>query len=66
MESNKFYYYSRGSLSELLDHLIEIKDNGFIEEEVYSEIRSLILESIKVLNGFIYYLKKENLKNKSS
>ncbi|MBN3520794.1 four helix bundle protein [Algoriphagus lutimaris] len=36
LESNKFYYYSRGSLSELLDHLIEIKDNGFIEEEVYS------------------------------
>ncbi|OOG76556.1 four helix bundle protein [Algoriphagus sp. A40] len=61
LDSNKFYYNSRGSLCEILDHLIEAKDEGYISNEIYSSLRVLVLESIKVLNGFIFYLKREHL-----
>lgn len=63
LDSNKFYYNSRGSLSEILDHIIEASDEGYISEEVYLKFRSMIIESIKVLNGFIFYLKREHIKN---
>jgi four helix bundle protein len=64
LDSNKFYYNARGSLSELLDHLIEARYENYIAKEVYIEYRDKIQEAIKVLNGFIFYLKKEHLKNK--
>lgn len=64
LDSNKFYYNARGSLSELLDHLIEARDENYIENEVYMLYRDKIQEALKVLNGFIFYLKREHLKNK--
>jgi four helix bundle protein len=63
MDSNKFYYNSRGSLAELLDHLIEAKDEEYLTDKCYQELRIQILEAIKVLNGFIFYLKREHLKS---
>lgn len=65
LDSNKFYYNARGSISELLDHLIEAKDENYISNETYLKFREMVIESLKVLNGFIYYLKKEHLNNKN-
>ncbi len=61
LDSNKFFYNSRGSIAELLDHLIEAKDEGYISIELYLTYRAKILETLKVLNGFIFYLKREHL-----
>tara|TARA_R110002020_G_scaffold441097_2_gene651822 strand:+ start:1065 stop:1379 length:315 start_codon:yes stop_codon:yes gene_type:complete len=63
LDSNKFYYNSRGSISEILDHIIEARDEKYIPNEVYLKLRSMILECLKVLNGFIFYLKREHIKN---
>jgi four helix bundle protein len=61
LDSNKFYYNARGSISELLDHLIEARDEGYISNEIFQSYKIKILESLKVLNGFIFYLKREHL-----
>ncbi|MDF2159396.1 four helix bundle protein [Algoriphagus sp. CAU 1675] len=63
LDSNKFYYNSRGSLAEILDHLIEARDDKYINEETFLDLRQQVLEAIKVLNGFIFYLKREYLKS---
>ncbi|WP_430383840.1 four helix bundle protein [Algoriphagus winogradskyi] len=63
LDSNKFYYNSRGSLSEVLDHIIEARDESYISEEIYLKLRLMIVESLKVLNGFIFYLKREHVNN---
>lgn len=59
LDSNKFYYNSRGSLSEILDHLIEARDDEYISDELFAELKSQLLEAIRVLNGYIFYLKRE-------
>lgn len=59
LDSNKFYYNSRGSLSEILDHLIEARDDEYISDELFTELKSQLLEAIRVLNGYIFYLKRE-------
>lgn len=59
LDSNKFYYNSRGSMAELLDHLIEAKDENYLSEPLFQELRNQVLEAIKVLNGYIFYLKRE-------
>ncbi|MCS5489034.1 four helix bundle protein [Algoriphagus limi] len=61
LDSNKFYYNSRGSLSEILDHLIEARDNNYIDEELFTELKKDVLEAIRVLNGYIFYLKREHV-----
>lgn len=63
LDSNRFYYNSRGSLAELLDHVLEAKDENYLSDELYKDLRIQILEAIKVLNGFIFYLKREYLKS---
>lgn len=62
LDSNKFYYNSRGSLAEILDHLIEARDDEYIAIDLFSELKSQVIEAIKVLNGFIFYLKREHIK----
>ncbi|NVK53930.1 MAG: four helix bundle protein [Flavobacteriaceae bacterium] len=59
LDSNKFYYNSRGSLAEILDHLIEARDDKYISVELFTELKSQLLETIRVLNGYIFYLKRE-------
>lgn len=63
LDSNKFYYNSRGSLAEILDHLIEACDDEYISTELFEELKLDVLEAIKVLNGFIFYLKREYIKS---
>ncbi|WP_332913985.1 four helix bundle protein [Algoriphagus boritolerans] len=35
LDSNKFYYNSRGSLAEILDHLIEARDDKYISKDLF-------------------------------
>jgi four helix bundle protein len=57
-ENIQFCRISRGSLNETLDHLICAFDNAYIDEKLLTEFRSKIGQNVKVLNGYISYLKK--------
>lgn len=53
----KFLVNSRGSLHELLDHLIIAVDEKYLEEETFRLIKEKILRCISVINGLIRYLR---------
>ena len=57
-ENIQFCRHSRGSLDELIDHLIVALDEEYISEEQFKYFKSNILHCIKILNGYIAYLKK--------
>ena len=62
-ENIQFCRSSRGSLHELIDHLIICKEDEYIIEEDYQRGRELLNKAIAILNGYINYLiraKKEN------
>ena len=61
-ENAQFCRTSRGSIYELLDQLIVSLDEKYIGQEEYKELRLLIFECIRLLNGCINYL--INAKNK--
>jgi four helix bundle protein len=56
LESRKFYFNSRGSQAEVLDHLMEARDCGYISVDLYQSLKSDVIESLKILNGYIRYL----------
>lgn len=57
-ENIQFCRQARGSLYETHDHLITACDEGYMTKEVLSEFEVKIDEVLKVLNGYINYLKK--------
>ena len=57
-ENIQFCRTARGSLSELLDHMITSFDNSYISEEEYSDATNRIINRMKLLNGYIRSLKK--------
>ncbi len=57
-ENIGFCRQARGSLNEILDHLICAYDEKFIAEEQIKTFRSQIARCLKLLNGYIAYLKK--------
>lgn len=57
-ENIQFCRQSRGSLMELLDHIYVACDEEYINEEDLKLFKSKILNCLKVLNGYISYLKK--------
>jgi four helix bundle protein len=72
-EGNGRYYYleniqfcrrARGSLSELLDHLICAVDEGYLKGEILEYFRDKIALNMRMLNGYISYLKKNSLTRK--
>ena len=52
-ENIQFCRISRGSLYELLDHLITCLDNDYIEEKEYYYLRADTITGIKLVNGYI-------------
>ena len=44
---------------EAQDYLITCIDNGYINKELYDKIWDLSLNAIKILDGYIRYLKKK-------
>jgi four helix bundle protein len=60
-ENIQFCRQSRGSLMETLDHLICASDEGFIAESELKEFRLMYDQCLKLLNGYILYLKKQKM-----
>ena len=64
-ENIQFCRISRGSLHELVDHLIICKEENYVDEKDYKIGRELLNKAIAILNGYINYLIREKKKNKS-
>ena len=56
-ENIQFYRQARGSLFELIDHLTIAVDEHYIKNDLFGDIKDTILEIIRMLNGYIKYLK---------
>ncbi|MGB6012950.1 MAG: four helix bundle protein, partial [Desulfobacterales bacterium] len=54
---------SRGSMYETQDHLITCLDNKYIAKEEYESTWELSENSIRVLDGYIRYLNKQQRRN---
>lgn len=52
---------ARGSLSETLDHLIVALDNNLISEEDLQLFQVEYDSCLRLLNGYIQYLKKKKV-----
>jgi len=63
-ENIQFCRQARGSLYELIDHLSVALDEGYIDEDKFNRFRKEVLDSVKVLNGYIKYL--QNRKDEES
>ena len=58
LDNAKFCSNSRGSCWEVLDHLIRGNDEGLIEGPVLERGRALVATAIRLLNGYMNYLKR--------
>ena len=58
MDNAKFCSNSRGSAWEVLDHLITASDEDMISDEMLANGRELVNTAVKLLNGYMNYLKK--------
>jgi four helix bundle protein len=57
-ETVRFCYIARGSLSETYTHLTVAYELGYISEEIYGDLRKQTEELIRIINGYIAYLKR--------
>jgi four helix bundle protein len=57
-ENIQFLRISRGSLYETIDHISVALDEDFIEEPLKKELTAECYFLLKVLNGYIAYLKR--------
>lgn len=58
LDNAKFCSNARGSCWEVLDHLITASDEQFISDEVLARARELVGHAIRLLNGYMNYLKR--------
>ena len=58
LDTAKFCSNARGSVYEVLDHLITAHDEGLISADMFSSGEKLVEHSVKLLNGYIHYLQK--------
>lgn len=65
-ENIQFCRHSRGSLNEVLDHLICAYDCSYITENDLNSYRGKITHILKILNGYISYLKKRKEESQHS
>jgi four helix bundle protein len=57
-DNYKFCSNARGSLFEVLDHLITANDEGYLRDELLEKGRSLFLTTKQLLNGYMSYLSR--------
>ena len=57
LDSSKFLSNARGSLYELLDHLITAEAEKLIPTELLQDGRELVDRAVRLLNGYLRYLK---------
>ncbi len=60
-ENIRFCYIARGSLTETHNHIALASELGYIPQEKYNEIRKLVEELIRIINGYIAYLKRSKI-----
>jgi four helix bundle protein len=58
-ENLQYCRQARGSLSECLDHLNVALDEGFIDQDCYTDLRNEHQRAARLLNGYIAYLRKK-------
>ena len=61
-ENMQFCRQARGSLYELIDHITAALDCGYVNREKTEIIIMDITNAVKVLNGYIRFLKKQKEK----
>ena len=53
----RFCYIARGSLTETYTHLLLAHDLNYISDDLFNQLKSQIEELIRIINGYIAYLK---------
>ena len=59
-DSAKFLINARGSAAETIDHLMIALGHNFINNEVLEKFKSQCEECMKLVNGFINYLRQQS------
>ncbi|MBE0681727.1 MAG: four helix bundle protein [Anaerolineales bacterium] len=54
----RFCYIARGSLTETYTHLVLAYNLQYIPDELFSRLKNQIEELIRIINGYIAYLKR--------
>ena len=62
LDNAKFCSNSRGSCWEVLDHLITAHDENMISLELFQKGRELVNHAVKLINGYMSYLKRAGAK----
>lgn len=57
-ENSQFCRVSRGSLNEIIDHLIVANEEKFISDEELTNLKQQTNKCMTILNGYINYLQR--------
>lgn len=57
----RFCYNARGSLTETIAHLMVARDLKYVEADLYQQGRELADRTLRLLNGYVAYLKQRKL-----
>ena len=60
LDNAKFCSNARGSCWEVLDHLVTATDEGLIHSSLLEKGRSLVNVAVKLINGYMKYLKSRS------
>lgn len=60
-----YLYRSRGSMNELLDDIGACEDEGYFQKEHLDDLRSHANQVLRLLNGYIAFLKKKTITSKT-
>jgi four helix bundle protein len=62
-DTRHFFIQSRGSETEILDHLTVAEDENYINRELPTELENQCEKIFKLINGYIAYLDKSQKKS---
>ena len=65
LDSLKFYSNARGSLNEVLGHLINARVLGYCEDKYFDSFYLLIRQTERTLNGFMSYVRQQKIGEES-
>jgi len=60
-ENSRFWRLSRGSLNEIIDHLIVAREEDYITDNELMELKLETQKCINILNGYIKYLQSAKI-----
>jgi len=62
----QFCYNARGSLEELISHLVLAHDLGYVNDDRFVEMMAKANNLVKLVNGYIAFLKREKAGEKDT